>query len=105
MMRKHETTHRDYRPEPEDLSGIALPDSLTELTEFLAENIHDVWARNRMEEGWTYGPQRDDFRKHHPNMLPYHLLPESEKKYARQTAINTIKLLKKLGWDLVKKKG
>ena len=102
MMRKQETTHRDYRPEPEDLSGIALPDSLTELTEFLAENIHDVWARNRMEEGWTYGPVRDDASRQHPDLVPYRLLPESEKEYDRATAVSTLKLIVKAGYRIEK---
>ena len=99
------SNHSNYDPQPLNLADVKLDSKLTELCEVFAENAHEVWAKMRKAEGWTYGPQRDDFRKHHPNMLPYHLLPESEKKYARQTAINTIKLLKKLGWDLVKKKG
>jgi hypothetical protein len=37
-------------------------------------------------------------------MIPYNLLPESEKEYDRQMAINTIKLVKKLGWELKKRK-
>ena len=43
-----------------------------------------------------------EIKKLHPDMIPYNLLPESEKVYDRQMAINTIKLVKKLGWDLVK---
>ena len=75
-----------------------------ELREAIAENVHEVWARDRKFEGWTYGPNRDDEHKLHPDMMPYHLLPESEKNYDRQMAISTIKLVKKLGWDFVKRK-
>jgi hypothetical protein len=37
-------------------------------------------------------------------MVPYSKLPENEKTFDRDMAMNTIKLLKKLGWDLVKRK-
>ena len=56
-----------------------------------------------MKEGWTYGPDRDDAHKKHPDLLPYSSLPDSEKEYDRQMAFDTIKLVKKLGFDLVKK--
>ena len=36
-------------------------------------------------------------------MLPYSQLPESEKEYDREMAMKIIKLLKKLGYDLVKR--
>lgn len=97
------SNHTAYDPQPLDLSDVKLERELTELREAIAENAHEVWARERKKEGWTYGPKRDDEKKLHPDMLPYHLLPESEKEYDRQMAINTIKLVKKLGWELVKK--
>ena len=68
----------------------------------IADNSHEVWAYNRKQEGWTYGPERDDAKKFHPDMIAYNKLPESEKLYDREMAMNTIKLLKKLGWKLTK---
>ena len=56
-----------------------------------------------MREGWTYGPVRDDANKKHPDLIPYSALPDSEKEYDRQMAFDTIKLVKKLGFDLIKK--
>lgn len=53
--------------------------------------------------GWTYGPQRDDQLKQTPDMVPYSQLPEGEKEYEREMAMKTIKLLKKLGYDLIKR--
>jgi hypothetical protein len=94
----------NYEPHPLNLSDVKLEPELIELREAIAENAHEVWAKSRKKEGWTYGPRRDDEKKLHPDMLPYHLLPESEKEYDRQMAINTIKLVKKLGWELKKRK-
>ena len=91
-----------YIPKPIDLSDVSINEDLRELREAIAENTHEVWAENRMREGWTYGPERDDAQKLHPDMLPYNLLPESEKEYDRKTAMETIKLILKLGWIIKK---
>ena len=56
-----------------------------------------------MKEGWTYGPERDDSLKKHPDLIPYSELSEGEKQFDRETAMNTIKLVIKLGFDLVKR--
>lgn len=92
----------DYHPHPIKIEDIALDDNLNDLTESIAENAHEVWAATRMAEGWTYGPVRDDKKKQHPDLIPYSALPESEKEYDRLMAINTIKLMKKLGFKIVK---
>jgi len=91
-----------YTPCPIDTSGISLPASLNELTERLAENTHDVWAKQRAADGWTYGPKRDDVQKHHPDMLPYDDLSETEKEYDRLTAMETLKAIVALGYSISK---
>lgn len=92
----------DYEPHPLNLEDMPLTEDLLELQEAIAENAHEVWAAARKAEGWTYGPVRNDILKQHPDMLPYSALPDSEKEYDRLMAFNTIKLVKKLGWKLVK---
>ena len=92
-----------YTPKPIDLSDVELTEDLNELREAIAENAHEIWAENRQAEGWTYGPQRDDQLKQTPDMVPYSQLPEGEKEYDREMAMKTIKLLKKLGYDLIKR--
>lgn len=94
----------EYEPHPIDLSDVEISEDLIELREAIAENAHEVWAYNRKQEGWTFGPERDDTKKLHPDMIAYNKLPESEKLYDREMAMNTIKLLKKLGWKLTKEK-
>jgi hypothetical protein len=92
----------EYFPQPIDLNDIDLNEALLELREAIAENAHDVWASARMREGWTYGSVRDDNKKQNPDLVPYADLPDSEKQYDRDMAIDTIKLVKKLGYDLIK---
>lgn len=89
-----------YVPRPLDTSLIRLPDSLAGLLERLAENTHEVWAAQRMSEGWTYGPERNDATKQHPSLIPYQQLSESEKAYDRNTAAETIKVLLALGYRI-----
>ena len=91
-----------YEPKPVDTSDVVLPESLLELTEVLAENAHDVWAAGRIAQGWTYGEARNDERKETPCLVPYDDLPESEKQYDRNTAIETLKLIMALGYRIEK---
>ncbi len=90
-----------YDPKPIDTSGVALSLELEELTELLAENAHDNWAKQRLADGWTYGPERDTTRKTHPDLVPYGDLPESEKDYDRTAAMETLKTVISLGYKIV----
>ena len=93
----------EYEPHPIDVDSIPIDGELEELQEAIAENAHDVWATARKKEGWTFGPERDDVNKKHPDLIPYSSLPDSEKEYDRLMALDTIKLVKKLGFEIVKK--
>lgn len=92
-----------YNPKPIDTSYITLDKSILELTEKLAEHIHDIWALNRINEGWVYGTQRDDTRKEHPCLVHYKDLPEGEKQYDRDTAIQSLKAILALGYEINKR--
>lgn len=93
---------KPYTPNPEDTSDVILPDELLPLIEEMAKNVHEVWSRNRISEGWTYGPARDDRLKTHPCLIPYEELPDSEKDYDRATSQETLKLILKLGFNITK---
>ena len=96
-------TMKTYTPKPIDLSDIELSNDLNDLREAIAENAHDVWAVERQAQGWTYGPTRDDARKQTPCMVAYSQLPDSEKIFDRDMAMQTLKLVKKLGYDIIKR--
>lgn len=91
-----------YKPHPIDTSNIKLSDDVAELSEMLAKNTHEVWADSRINDGWTYGEERDDVKLTHPCLVPYDELPETEKEYDRNTSQETLKLIIKLGYKIVK---
>lgn len=91
-----------YTPQPIDTSRVELPPEIRQLTEQLAENTHDHWAQQRLADGWTYGPQRDDAQKKHPCLVPYADLPDSEKVYDRKSAMETLKAIMALGYRIEK---
>ena len=92
----------DYLPRPIDTSHVDLPSEVESLTERLAENAHEVWAAGRLAEGWTHGPKRDDTLRHHPCLVPYADLPDSEKQFDRNTAMETLKVIVALGYKIEK---
>ena len=93
---------KQYTPQPIDTSEILIPTELEPLVEVMAKNVHEVWAKERIIQGWTYGERRDDIKKHHPCLVPYEELSEDEKKYDRNTSQETLKLIIKLGFSISK---
>lgn len=93
----------DYTPKPIDTSAVSLPVELEPLVEQMAKNVHEVWAQKRIEEGWKYGEKRDDELRLHPCLVSYEQLPEIEKEYDRSTALETLKLIIKLGFSIEKR--
>ena len=91
-----------YVPQPVDISDVQLPEELDELVERLAKNVHEVWAKSRMDQGWTYGPERSDALKQHPCLVPYEDLSEVEKAYDRDTALGSLKFVVKSGFKITK---
>lgn len=88
----------NYIPQPIDTSDVQLPEELNPLLEAMAKNVHEVWAQTRIAQGWQYGPERNDTEKLHPMLIPYEDLPEEEKVYDRNTSVETLKLILKLGF-------
>ncbi len=92
----------NYIPQPIDTSDVKLSKELETLVEQMAKNVHEVWSQTRIDQGWQYGTARNDTLKHHPCLVPYEELPESEKEYDRNTSIETLKLILKLGFKISK---
>lgn len=96
--------NKEYDPKPIDITDVELSADICELREAIAENAHEIWAESRRAEGWTYGPERNDTLKQTPDLVPYAELADSEKQYDREMAMQTIKLMYKLGYEIVKTK-
>lgn len=95
---------REYDPHPIDASSFKLSGDLEELMEAIAENAHDIWAKERQANGWSYGEKRDDEKKKHPDLVPYSDLTEKEKEYDRKMAQGTLELVQRLGYKIEKDK-
>lgn len=91
-----------YKPNPIDTSKVELPDDLLELTEKIAENVHENWSIGRIASGWVYGETRNDEKKTTPCLVPYSELSDSEKEYDRVTALQTLKSIVALGYKISK---
>lgn len=87
-----------YKPQPLDLNNVALTPQLDELVELLAENTHNVWAKELIKNGWTYGVVENPVQKRHPYLLPYDKVDAPIKKRNRETALDTVKTLLAYGY-------
>ena len=90
-----------YTPNPIDVRDVALPEEVVALAEALAKNVHEVWAKTRIEQGWSYGSLRNDLLKEHPCLVPYEELSEDERVLDRNTMLASLKLVAKLGFKIV----
>lgn len=43
-----------------------------------AEELHLSWVWAKIRDGWTYGPVKDEEKKTHPCLVPYHELPRDQ---------------------------
>ncbi|OQS05661.1 ryanodine-inositol 1,4,5-triphosphate receptor Ca2 channel (RIR-CaC) family protein [Thraustotheca clavata] len=102
---KYGTEGKVYTPRPVDTSQVVFPQGLKRLMDLLAENAHEVWSKGRMDEGWTYGQQRNDKLKKHVCLVPYVFLTDAEKDYDIKTAEATLKMLYALGYHIVDSNG
>ena len=91
-----------YIPEPENTKDVFLSDEIKNLTEIIAKNAHENWAKKKIDDGWKYGKELDEVKRTHPCLVEYEKLPESEKEYDRVTAMEAIKLLLKMGYKITK---
>lgn len=93
-----------YEPTPINLDDVELDEDLEDLLEAIAENAHDVWAKDRAAEGYVYGPVNNSDPEKGPltnkDLRPYSELPDSEKDYDRKLAVSTLKLAKRLGFKV-----
>ena len=81
-----------YKPAPLDLSQIQLSPKMNSLVQLLAQNTHNVWAAERISQGWTYGRTEDHLTRRSPHLVPYKLVDDIIKKANVETATETVLL-------------
>lgn len=89
-----------FVPNPVDTSAFFLAGYIESVKDKLAENIHEMWAMNKIEAGWQWGEYRDDVRHIHPCLVPFEKLPPAEKRYDSQLAVQTLKTILALGYHV-----
>jgi len=70
--------------------------------ERLARIEHNRWAADRWLDGWTYAPERDNARKHHPQLIPYDELSAPMKDLDRFAVRLAPTLLARFGLGIVR---
>ncbi|KAG1972845.1 ryanodine receptor [Pimephales promelas] len=89
-----------YKPAPVDQSCVVLTASQEELVEKLAENEHNIWARDRIRQGWSFGPQQDFKCKRSTQLVPFSLLDEKYKQAGRDATRDTLGTLLGFGYTV-----
>ncbi|XP_028294207.1 ryanodine receptor 3 isoform X8 [Gouania willdenowi] len=97
----HFMSQASFIPKPVETSQVVMPINLEKVRDKLAENIHELWGMNKIELGWCYGKIRDDNKRHHPCLVDFSKLPETEKNYNLQMSSETLKTLVALGCRVV----
>ena len=46
--------------------------------DFGPEASHISWMKNKLDEGWVYGPEKDADAKTHPCICPFDMLPVAQ---------------------------
>jgi hypothetical protein len=88
-----------YTPRPRG-EGLELGDEMMGLVEDLSRNAHDVWALEKMSQGWSFGAQHDKEARLHHDLVEYDELTETEKNLDRVMVAGTIKALLDLGYAI-----
>lgn len=89
---------RQYISQPIDTADVKLPRELKPLVELMVKNVHEVWV------GLVLWRAAQRCAKDPSLFCSLRKLPDEEKEYDRLMALDTIKLVKKLGFEIIKRK-
>ncbi len=69
----------------------------------LAEREHERWCAERVEAGWTWGPERDPATRRHPCLVGWDLLPEHERQKDRDVVAGIVDVLAVAGLGVTRR--
>jgi hypothetical protein len=60
------------------------------------EESHAAWVKDKIEQGWVYGPLKDEFNRTHPCIVEYRHLPleQRAKDYIFQAVVKQLSNIK-----------
>ena len=90
-----------FVPTPIDISSVTLPHHALDIQPKFAENLHELWAQRKIELGWSYGETRSEIHRKHQFLNSFDKLPQAEKQYNMNLAIDTMKAVEALGYHLI----
>lgn len=91
-----------YEPHPVDVTGVKIKQELGELVDMIAKNNHEIWADKKVRHGWKYAPFQSDERQTNPDIAPYGKISKGAKELDKMSAINSIRLIQKMGYRIVR---
>lgn len=92
-----------YEPHPIITDDVRIQEGLGELVEKMAINNHEIWAEKKVKKGWKYAPFHNEERQTNPDLAPYAKIGKVAKEIDKKAAINSIKVIQKLGYRIVRK--
>ena len=69
----------------------------------MAKQEHERWAHEKIEDGWTYAPVRNDDKKLHDCLVPWEKLSEEVQGYDKEPCANIIPILREMGYGVYRK--
>lgn len=105
LVRASTEENKVYEPHPINLEDIEIGEDLLDLIEPIAENLHDVWAEDKLMQGIRYAPLDNNGHEkpgHNHYLVPFSQMTEEEKQPDIKSARQTLKLLKRLGFSIAR---
>lgn len=59
----------------------------------MTKTQHEIWCKELISQGWTYGTLRNDELKQHPFLVEYESLPDIEKAIDRSVVSTTFDII------------
>jgi len=66
-------------PEWQKVSAILGVEAIINKPEMTPKDSHLSWLAHKLKEGWRMGKSKDPYKKEHPCMVPYEMLPDDQK--------------------------